>query len=142
MKFWWTFSLSVLAGFSCVPATGDSVDPATQEVVSTPIQALTSPSLLSAVEENSRATLHGNDRHYTNGMTLLYTTGPLSEKSIWNAPTRWLGESSFLFYPQTLETDDRLEWITLGQSIFTPQNHKVSCTQTNLGKVGKQFGNR
>jgi hypothetical protein len=54
------------------------------------------------------------------------TTEPLSDKSIWNAPTRWLGESTFLFHPQTFETDDRLEWIILGQSIFTPQNHQAS----------------
>jgi hypothetical protein len=84
------------------------MDPAGQGVVSTPIRALTSPSLLSAVEENARLAAHGNDRHYTNGITLSYTTGPLSEKNIWNAPTRCLGESTFLFRPQTLETDDRL----------------------------------
>ena len=62
---------------------------------------------------------------------LSYTTGPLSDKSIWNAPTRWLGESTFLFHPPTFETDDRLEWIILGQSIFTPQNHQASDPSLN-----------
>ena len=56
----------------------------------------------------------GYDRHYTNGITLAYTTGPLSENCIWNAPTRWLGESTFLFHLPTRETDDRLEWIIVG----------------------------
>ena len=57
-----------------------------QDVVATPIQTVNSPSLLSAVEENSRLAAHRNDRHYTNGTMLSYTTGLLSEKSIWNAP--------------------------------------------------------
>jgi lipid A 3-O-deacylase len=123
--------LGVFASCYSVSTTGAPLDLAGQGVVSTPIQALNSPSLLSAVEENSRLAAHGNDRHYTNGIMLSYTTEPLSDKSIWNAPTRWLGESTFLFHPQTFETDDRLEWIILGQSIFTPQNHQASDPSLN-----------
>ena len=62
---------------------------------------------------------------------LSYTTGPLSENCIWNAPTRWLGDSTFLFHRQSTETDDRLEWTIFGQSIFTPQNHRVSDPSLN-----------
>ena len=117
------FYLGILASFYSITATGEPVDPTGQELVAAPIQALNSPSLLSAVEENSRLAPHGNDRHYTNGIMLGYTTGPLSENCIWNAPTRWLGESTFLFHPPTRETDDRLEWIILGQSILL---HKIT----------------
>src|SRR6478672_776175 len=81
-----------------VSATAGPLNLSTQEVASTPIQALTSPGVLSAVEENSDLAPHGNDRHYTNGLKLSYTTGPLGEKAIWNAPIRWLGESAFLFH--------------------------------------------
>jgi hypothetical protein len=123
MRIWGTFYLSVLACCYSVSATGGPVDPTSQDVVAAPIQTVNSPSLLSAVEENSRLAAHGNDRHYTNGIMLSYTIGPLSEQSIRNAPTRWLGDSTFLFHPQSPETDDRLEWIILGQSIFTPQDH-------------------
>jgi lipid A 3-O-deacylase len=131
MKIWGIFYFGALACCHSVSATDGPVDSAGQEVVATPIQTVNSPSLLSAVEENSRLAAHGNDRHYTNGIVLSYTTGPLSEKSIWNAPTRWLGESTFLFRPQTVETDDRLEWIILGQSIFTPQNHSARDPSLN-----------
>jgi lipid A 3-O-deacylase len=55
----------------------------------------------------------------------------LSENSIWNAPARWLSDSTFLFNRQTREADDRLEWTILGQSIFTPQNHLVSDPSLN-----------
>jgi hypothetical protein len=114
-----------------VAAIGGSADPAGQEVVSTPIQAVTSPSLLRAVEENATFAPHGDDRHYTNGIELSYTTGSLSEKNILNAPTRWLGDPTFLFHRQTGEADDRLEWTILGQSIWTPKNHRVSNPSLN-----------
>src|ERR1700737_171198 len=104
MKLPWIFCLKVLLNCYSVSVTGAPLDPAGQDAMCTPIQAVTSPSLLSGIEENSRVAPHGNDRHYTNGIMLSYTTGPLSEQSIWNAPTRWLGQSTFLFHPQTLET--------------------------------------
>jgi len=37
----------------------------------------------------------------------------------------------FSFIPQTPETDDRLEWTILGQSIFTPENHGLSDPSLN-----------
>lgn len=120
------FCLRVLLNCCSVSATAVLVDAAGPEVVYPPMQAPASPSLLNAVEENPTVSPHGDDRHYTNGIKLSYTTGPLSESSIWNAPTRWLGNYTFLFHRQTCETDDRLEWTILGQSIFTPQNHRVS----------------
>jgi lipid A 3-O-deacylase len=131
MKILGTFYLGALACCHTVSATGGPVGSAGQDDVASPIQTVNSPSLLSAVEENSRLAAHGNDRHYTNGFMLSYTTGPLSEKTIWNAPIRWLGESTFLFHPQSLETDDRLEWIILGQSIFTPQDHSARDPSVN-----------
>jgi lipid A 3-O-deacylase len=95
------------------------------------MQALASPGLLSAVEENATFAPHGDDRHDINGTNVSYTTGSLSEENILNAPTRWLGDSTFLFHRQTGETDDRLEWTILGQSIFTPENHRVSNPSLN-----------
>jgi lipid A 3-O-deacylase len=125
MKASWIFCLVVLLNGGSFSATGGPLDQAGQEV-SRSLQAPASPSLLSAVEENPTVSPHGDDRHYTNGIKLSYTTGALSENSIWNAPTRWLGDCTFLFHRQTSETDDRLEWTILGQSIFTPQDHRVS----------------
>jgi lipid A 3-O-deacylase len=127
MKILRTLYLGILASFcSATGMGGPVVDPSGQELVTAPIQTLNSPSQLSAIEENSRLAPHGNDRHYTNGALLAFTTGPLSENCIWNAPARWLGQSTFLFHPQSLKTDDRLEWIIFGQSIFTPQDHHAS----------------
>jgi hypothetical protein len=94
-------------------------------------EAPASPGLLNAVEENAAASAHGDDRHYTNGIKLSYTTGPLGENSILNAPIHWPGDCTFLFHRQTGNTDDRLEWTTLGQSIFTPQDHFASNPSLN-----------
>jgi lipid A 3-O-deacylase len=126
MKILRAFYLGILASFCAATGIGGPVDPSGQELVTAPVQTLNSPSQLSAIEENSRLAAHGNDRHYTNGALLAFTTGPLSENCIWNAPARWLGQSTFLFHPQSLKTDDRLEWIIFGQSIFTPQDHNSS----------------
>ena len=122
------FCLGVLLSCSGVSAIGGLADPA---VVYTPIQAPTSPGLMSAVEETPTVAPDGRDRHYTNGAKLAYTTGPLNDNSIWNAPIQWLAGATFLFNRQTVETDDRLEWNILGQSIFTPQNHHVSDPSLN-----------
>jgi lipid A 3-O-deacylase len=131
MKISWIFFLGFLASCYSVTAADGPVDPTALEGLAAPSQTLSSPSLLGAVEENSRLAAHGNDRHYTNGIMLSYTTGPLSEQSIWNAPIRWLGACTLLFHPQTLKTDDRLEWIILGQSIFTPQDHGATDPSLN-----------
>jgi lipid A 3-O-deacylase len=126
MRFSGVFYLTVLLYIYRFSATASPADPATQEAPSALIQPPTSPSLLSAVEENSGIAPAGDDRHYTNGIEISYTTGPLSENSIWNAPFRWLGDCTFLFRRPIRETDDRLEWTILGQSIFTPENHRAS----------------
>ena len=126
MRFSGLFCLTILLQFYGFSANASAADPATKEFASALIQTPTSPSLFSAVEENSRISPDGDDRHYTNGIELLYTTAPLSENSIWNAPSRWLGDHTFLFHRPTRETDDRLEWTILGQSIFTPENHRAS----------------
>jgi lipid A 3-O-deacylase len=124
------FCLVVFVNFSSFSATGEPLDQVGQEV-SMSLQAPACRSQLGAVEENATLSPHGDDRHYTNGAKLSDTTGPLSENSIWNAPTRWLGNSTFLSHRHTSETDDRLEWTILGQSIFTPQNHRVSNPSLN-----------
>jgi hypothetical protein len=131
MKFSGGFYSTILLYFYGFSATASAADPATQEVPSALIQPPTSPSLFSAVEENSGIAPYGHDRHYTNGLELLYTTSPLGEKSILNAPARWLGDFTFLFHRPTPETNDRLEWTILGQSIFTPENHNASNPSLN-----------
>jgi lipid A 3-O-deacylase len=131
LKILGTFYLGVFVSCYSIIATAGTVNPTNEDAVAAPIQALSSPSQLSAIEENSRLAAHGNDRHYTNGTMLAYTTGSLSENCIWNAPARWLGESTFLFHSPSREIDDRLEWIILGQSIFTPQDHDATDPSLN-----------
>ena len=46
-------------------------------------------------------------------------------------PIRWLGDSTFLFHRLSGETDNRLEWTVLGQSIFTPENHRLRDPSVN-----------
>ncbi len=123
--------LGVWLSCCAVSAIGGSADRAGQEAASATIRTVSSPGGLSAVEENANLSPHGNDRHYTDGIKLSYISGSLNENSIWNAPTRWLDDSTFLFHPQTHETDNRLEWTILGQSIFTPQNHETSDPNLN-----------
>jgi hypothetical protein len=130
MKLSRVFSLLVFFYCASFSAIGGPLDPAGQEA-SMSLQAPACRSQLSAVEENVASSPHGDDRHYTNGIKLSDTTGPLGDNSIWNAPTRWLGEFTFLFHRQTSETDDRLEWTILGQSFFTPQNHRASNPSLN-----------
>jgi lipid A 3-O-deacylase len=125
------FCLAVLVNFYSISANGGFTESVGQEIVSAPIQAPTYGGLMSAVEETPTVAPYGRDRHYTNGAKLAYTTGSLGDNSIWNAPIRWLGGSTFLFNRPTAETDDRLEWNILGQSIFTPQNHLVSNPSLN-----------
>jgi lipid A 3-O-deacylase len=125
------FCLAVLVNFYSISANGGFTESVGQEIVSAPIQAPTYGGLMSAVEETPTVAPYGRDRHYTNGAKLAYTTGSLGDNSIWNAPIRWLGGSTFLFNRPTAETDDRLEWNILGQSIFTPQNHLASNPSLN-----------
>jgi lipid A 3-O-deacylase len=77
---------------------------------------------LTAIEENATFSPNGKDRHYTNGAKVAYTTGQLADSSLWGQPIRLLSGS--LFNRPTSLTDNRLEWTVLGQSIFTPEDHK------------------
>ena len=126
MKLRLAFCLGILLNYYSNSATGGTVDLAGQQAEPTPIQTPGSPGRLSDVVENATLSPDGNDRHYISGIKLSYTTGSLIENSIWNAPTRWLGDSTVLFHRQSSETDNRLEWTILGQSIFTPENHQAS----------------
>ena len=131
MKLSWVFCLGVLFTFYTASAFSGPAESASQQVGPTPVQTMNSPGALSVVEENVTLSPHGNDRHYTNGIKLAYTTGSLSENSIWSAPIRWLGESTFLFDRPNRETDERLEWTIVGQSFFTPENHHASNPSLN-----------
>ena len=131
MKLSWVSSLRVLFSFYTASAFGGQAESANQQFGPTPVQRVSSPGALSAVEENVILSPHGNDRHYLNGIKLSYTTGSLNENSIWNAPARCLGESTFLFDRPSRQTDERLEWTIVGQSIFTPENHLASNPSLN-----------
>ena len=123
--------LMIVTSVCFVLGRGGSADAADQEVGYAPVQTSASPGLFSAIEESADLSLHGNDRHYTNGVKFAYTTGPLCENSLLNAPIRLLGDCTFLFNRPTTETDDRLQWNILGQSIFTPKNHLASNPSLN-----------
>jgi lipid A 3-O-deacylase len=98
------------------------------------------PTVVPAPDDNGRVTIReenptlapeGRDRHYTNGATLSYLTGPLKSDNILIAPIRLLGNSNFLFDRPSSSTDERFEWLVLGQSIFTPQDHNARNPSTN-----------
>jgi lipid A 3-O-deacylase len=127
----WPFGLMIVTSAYFVLGRGGSVDAADHEVGYTPVQTSTSPGLFSVIEENVDFSPHGNDRHYTNGVKFAYTTGPLCDNSLLNAPIRLLGDCTFLFSRPTSETDDRLQWNILGQSIFTPKDHLASNPSLN-----------
>jgi lipid A 3-O-deacylase len=97
-----------------------------QKAISTPLLPATSQIVLGVVEENATFSPNGNDRHYTQGLKLSFTSGPLGENSIWSAPSRWLANNLFLFDRRTRAVDNRLEWTVVGQSLFTPQDHRIS----------------
>lgn len=131
MKLSVMVSLMGSVAFYTLPARAGPAQAVGQELGAMPMQVPTSPSMLSVVEESVVASPHGNDRHYLNGIKFSYTTEPMSGDSIFNLPTRWLGDCTFLFHRQTGETDERLAWTILGQSIFTPENHLLSDPSLN-----------
>ena len=126
MRVFRLFCLAFLVGFYSSSVNSEPTEQVRSEIVPTPVRAPSYGGLLSAVEETPTVAPDGRDRHYTSGVKLAYTTGSLSENSFWNLPIQWLGGSTFLFNRPTAETDNRLEWNILGQSIFTPQDHLVS----------------
>lgn len=117
--------LAVLLSCHSQLAAGGTLDPTGKEPGTLSTQAPASPGQISFVEENVTFAPRGDDRDYINGTNLSYTTGSLGENNIWSSPIRWLGESTFLFHHQSGETDNRLEWTVLGQSIYTPENHQA-----------------
>jgi lipid A 3-O-deacylase len=123
MKWSKILYLGLLLSYHTDLAVGGPVETAGQEVAISPAPA--SPGQISFVEENVTFGPRGDDRDYINGTNLSYTTGSLGENSIWSSPIRWLGESTFLFHHQSSETDNRLQWTVLGQSIYTPENHQA-----------------
>ena len=129
MKWSRIFYLGFLLSCHSDLAAGGPSEATGQQVALSPAPA--SPGQISFVEENVTFGPRDDDRDYLNGTNLSYTTGSLGENSIWSSPVRWLGDSTFLFHPQSGETDNRLEWTVLGQSIFTPEDHQVSNPSLN-----------
>jgi hypothetical protein len=120
MKLSWAFYLGVSLFCYSDLAIGGTADSTGQEVaiLPTPVDL---PGRISFVEENVTFSPHRDDRDYVNGTNLSYTTGSLKENSIWNSPTRWLGDSTFLFHRPSDKTDNRLEWTILGQASTRPK---------------------
>jgi lipid A 3-O-deacylase len=126
MKIVWICSGTLLFILFSLSAYAGVPNPPGLEVAAVPTPTPASPGQLIAIEENATLSPHGNDRHYTNGTELSLSCGPLDDASIFNAPIRWLRGSTFLFNRPSAETEDRLDWIMLGQSIFTPEDHRTS----------------
>jgi hypothetical protein len=84
----WPFCLMIVTSVYFVLGHGGSVDAADHEVGCTAVQTSTSLGLFSVIEENVDLSPHGNDRHYTNGVKFAYTTGPLCDNNLLNAPIR------------------------------------------------------
>jgi lipid A 3-O-deacylase len=125
MKLTWASCFGIFLSCCGYLVMGGPADLASQQAEPTLIQTPSSPGRLSADVENATLSPEGNDKHYISGLKLSYTTGSVGENSIWNVPTRWLDDCTFLFHHQSGETDNRLEWTILGQSIFTPEDHQA-----------------
>lgn len=131
MKIALIWSGTLLLSLHCFSANAGVPELPGPGIESAPVPAPVSPGQLSLIEENPTVSPRGDDRHYTNGIQLSYANGPLDDASILNAPIRWLRDSTFLFNRPSLETEDRLQWIMLGQSIFTPEDHRTSDPSLN-----------
>jgi lipid A 3-O-deacylase len=70
------------------------------------------------VEEND--VFFNTDRHYTQGLSLSYVTSSLNDRGWLDAPFKFLRDYAYLFSTPASKTDDRIEWVFLAQSIFTP----------------------
>jgi lipid A 3-O-deacylase len=70
------------------------------------------------IEEND--VFFNTDRHYTQGLSLSYVTSSLNDRGWLDAPFQFLRDDAWLFSTPASKTDDRLEWVFLAQSIFTP----------------------
>jgi hypothetical protein len=83
------------------------------------------------IEENSNFSIDGRDRHYTNGAQISFLSPRLPEGSFADTSMRWLGQNAPVFVRPGATTDNRLEWLILGQGIFTPQDHSRPNPSTN-----------
>lgn len=82
-------------------------------------------------EENPTFSIDGNDRHYTNGAQISLLSPRLQEGTFVDATMRWLGQNTLVFARPGAATDNRLEWLVLGQAIFTPEDHGRTNPSTN-----------
>jgi hypothetical protein len=125
MKIAWIRSGPLLLGLLAFSAYADVSN------MPVPMPTPPSPAQLILIEENPTVSPHGNDRHYTNGTELSFSAGPLDDTSIWNAPIRLLRDTNIAFSRPIAGTEDRLDWIILGQNIFTPEDHEISNPSLN-----------
>ena len=99
-----------------------------------PIPSVTHPDdqfQFAFIEENANLGFDGRDRHFTNGLQLSLLSPRLQPGNFANLAVKWLGQYTLLFLPQTDSSDDRFEWLILGQAIFTPENHSLSNPSTS-----------
>jgi len=82
-------------------------------------------------EENATFSIDGKDRHYTNGAQISLLSPRLQEGTFVDASMRWLGQNTPVFVRPGTTTDNRLEWLVLGQAIFTPEDHGRTNPSTN-----------
>lgn len=100
-------------------------------LIPAPVPAPDSEFRLVLIEENPALSIDGRDRHYTNGNQISLLSPILQNGSWIDMPFRWLEQNTFLFIKPGETTDNRLEWLILGQAIFTPQDHHLSNPSTS-----------
>lgn len=79
---------------------------------------------VTVVEEND-AFASSDDRHYTQGLRLSYLSGDITRDGFWDQPFRWLSGIPGLF-PDGKENKRKIEWVVLGQSLFTPADKTLA----------------
>ena len=100
-------------------------------VILAPTPAPDSAFRLVLIEENPNLSIDGRDRHYTNGFQISLLSPTLQEGSWVDLPFQWLEQNTFLFVRPDGNSDNRLEWLILGQGIFTPEDHQLSNPSTS-----------
>jgi len=83
------------------------------------------------IEENANLGFYGSDRHFTNVAQASLLSPQLTPGGFANSPIRWLGKNTPLFLSPNENSDDRFEWLILGQAIFTPEDHHLSNPSTS-----------
>ncbi len=77
------------------------------------------PGRVTLIEEND-AFASRDDRHYTQGLRLSYLSGAVSPGGFWDSPFDWLAGPLPVFAGNADSRKRKIEWIILGQSLFTP----------------------